>query len=146
MGKEFCKDFKELRSTRQFMERTIVFCQTYQDCSNLYLYIQSTMGKEFKHPIGLPDYHSFRIIHWGPPTDIESYIQETGRAGRDGKTAQAQLLYSKWDISFSFMEDKIASYCKNTNLCRREVLFKDFEYLFQERPVGPLCCDICAIT
>ena len=24
-----------------------------------------------------------RIIHWGPPSDVESYIQKTGRAGRD---------------------------------------------------------------
>lgn len=66
-----------------------------------------------------------RIIHWGPPSDIESYIQETGIAGRDGITALAQLLYSKQEISFSFIEDSIASYGKNTTLCRREVLFKD---------------------
>ena len=26
------------------------------------------------------------VIHWGPPTDTESYIQETGHAGKDGVT------------------------------------------------------------
>ena len=26
------------------------------------------------------------VIHWGPPTDTERYIQETGHAGKDGVT------------------------------------------------------------
>ena len=34
-----------------------------------------------------------RIIHWGPSNDVEAYIQETGRAGRDGESAEA-LLYT----------------------------------------------------
>ena len=184
---------EELRSTRHRMDRTIVFCRTYQDCSNLYLFFRSAMGKDFTNPIGLPDYPCFRlvdmftacntptlkhsilksfsdpngtlriviatiafgmgidcpdvhrIIHWGPPSDVESYIQETGRAGRDGKTVQAQLYFSKRDISFSFMEESMVSYCKNTSHCRREVLFKDFDSLSQEKPIGQLCCDICAI-
>ena len=32
------------------------------------------------------------IIHLGLPDDIESYVQETGRAGRDGSPALALLL------------------------------------------------------
>ena len=26
-----------------------------------------------------------RIIHWGPPSDVETYIQLTGRSGRSGE-------------------------------------------------------------
>ena len=29
------------------------------------------------------------IINYGPPSDIESYVQELGRAGRDGKQSEA---------------------------------------------------------
>ena len=25
-----------------------------------------------------------RVMHWGPSSDIEQYVQETGRGGRDG--------------------------------------------------------------
>ena len=33
------------------------------------------------------------IVHWSPPRLIEDYVQETGRAGRDGSTATALLVY-----------------------------------------------------
>jgi ATP-dependent DNA helicase RecQ len=37
------------------------------------------------------------VIHMDIPDSIESYFQEAGRAGRDGKTAHAVLLYSPAD-------------------------------------------------
>ncbi|KPL09352.1 MAG: recombinase RecQ [Bacteroides sp. SM23_62] len=37
------------------------------------------------------------VIHMDIPDSIESYFQEAGRAGRDGKTAHAVLLYSPSD-------------------------------------------------
>ncbi|MFO7852877.1 MAG: RecQ family ATP-dependent DNA helicase [Bacteroidota bacterium] len=39
------------------------------------------------------------VIHWDIPDSIESYFQESGRAGRDGKKAWAVQLYYDSDIS-----------------------------------------------
>jgi ATP-dependent DNA helicase RecQ len=39
------------------------------------------------------------VIHWDIPDAIESYFQETGRAGRDNKPAYAVLLFSGSDKS-----------------------------------------------
>ena len=46
------------------------------------------------------------IIHWGAPNDIESYIQETGRAGCDGSTASV-IFYSIPHPSNKFQDDTI---------------------------------------
>ncbi|NJL58750.1 MAG: RecQ family ATP-dependent DNA helicase, partial [Desulfobacteraceae bacterium] len=38
------------------------------------------------------------VAHLGMPKTIESYYQETGRAGRDGKKAEAWMIYSLADV------------------------------------------------
>ena len=55
-----------------------------------------------------------KVFHWGPPSDIESYLQETGRAGRDGAQATAILYYNKTDLRAQHIEDSVKAYCRNT--------------------------------
>lgn len=38
------------------------------------------------------------VIHFHPPINLESYLQEIGRAGRDGKNSIAIMLYANDDI------------------------------------------------
>ncbi|KAK5077008.1 hypothetical protein LTR51_002694 [Lithohypha guttulata] len=35
------------------------------------------------------------VVHYGLPRNLESFIQESGRAGRDGKAAQSLVLYTR---------------------------------------------------
>ena len=35
------------------------------------------------------------VIHWKPPNDVEEYVQETGRSGRDEERTIAVLYYGK---------------------------------------------------
>ncbi|XP_003391641.1 PREDICTED: ATP-dependent DNA helicase Q-like SIM [Amphimedon queenslandica] len=86
-----------------------------------------------------------QVIHWSPPSDIEAYIQEIGRAGRDGKMAYATLLYSKKNISLPFMDSSMVVYCRNNNTCRRDLLFRDFDYTRDEDITGCNCCDLCTM-
>ncbi|XP_019858455.1 PREDICTED: uncharacterized protein LOC100633019 [Amphimedon queenslandica] len=91
--------------------------------------------------IDCPDIH--RVIHWGPPSDCESYIQETGRTGRDGLPSNATLYYSRRDIGVMHLDKSIIDYCQNRTVCRRQVLFKDFNYDPATKPIDCKCCDLC---
>ena len=87
-----------------------------------------------------------RIIHWGPPSDVESYLQETGRAGRDGKKAVVTLYFSNLELASTTMTSEMKEYCRNKKECRRKVLLKDFDDSGAEtETVGCQCCDVCSV-
>ena len=52
------------------------------------------------------------VIHFGAPETIEDYIQQTGRAGRDGDACFATLHYGK-GLSKTVNKD-MQLYCSNT--------------------------------
>jgi len=84
----------------------------------------------------------FKVIHWGPPSDIEDYIQETGRARRNGNTSHAILYYSNKDLGYTFVEDGIKDYCHNTIECRRHNLFSKFDVYDMYGSSKPKGCDV----
>ena len=85
------------------------------------------------------------IVHLGAPSDIESYIQETGRGGRDGSLALATLLTI--GRQSRFCEQGMIRYQDNTNMCRRDMLFREVDnYEHIDMGVNCLCCDICALS
>ena len=83
-----------------------------------------------------------RVIHFGPSKNIESYAQETGRAGRNGSQAIAYLLYN--GLLLNHVELDIKSYIK-TDMCRRKTILKHFVENAAVQSILHLCCDNCAV-
>ena len=84
-----------------------------------------------------------KIIHWGPPENLDTYMQETGRAGRDGLQAHACLLYGH---ARGFVSQAMKDYGQNSSICRRTLLCESFLFSDVSSYVKPKkceCCDLC---
>ena len=92
----------------------------------------------FEMGMDCPDVH--QIYHFGPPDDVEFYIQETGRAGRNGDISYAILLKTKgWKRCVH--DDYMIVYEQH---CQRKVLFGHMEgYHSNEIVKKCLCCHVC---
>ncbi len=53
---------EEVRRKRAAMERVIVFGQTYEACTSLFLFFKSRLSKELSQPPGLQHLARFRIV------------------------------------------------------------------------------------
>ena len=83
-----------------------------------------------------------RIFHLGIPAILEEYIQETGRAGRDGEPSVAIVFPGKKLMNTS---PCALQYESNTTFCRRKLLFEKY-LLYSESDFlnvsGCFCCDV----
>ena len=102
--------------------------------SNLCLIVATTA---FGMGMDIPDIR--QVFHWGLPSSLEEYVQETGRCGRDGHSSIA-IAYMNSAVRGT--EKAILDYASNESMCRRKLLFQNF-LKFPEKVVGLECCDIC---
>lgn len=75
--------------------------------------------------IGLDIPAIYNVIQYGMPADIDQYVQESGRVGRDGTSSQACTLYHRHCNVGSSMTDEAKEFIK-LKTCRRKYLMDYF--------------------
>ena len=71
--------------------------------------------------INIPDIRV--VINYGSPSTIESFAQESGRAGRDGDPAYSILLYNGYSLGKGLTEESMYS---QVNCCKSKYLMEYF--------------------
>ncbi len=93
------------------------------------------------------------VIHRDLPPSVEAYLQESGRAGRDGLPSKAVLLWGPDDAAAvrRAAADKggqrvleLSRYAENTAVCRRAALLNLLGYEGESPSPETECCDVCS--
>jgi ATP-dependent DNA helicase RecQ len=92
------------------------------------------------------------VIHRDCAPSVEAYLQESGRAGRDGKPSKAILLWGPDDAlamrrakrdADKLRLEALLAYGRNTADCRRDALLDLLDYKGSSDKPESNCCDVC---
>ncbi len=85
-----------------------------------------------------------QVVHFGVPTDMDTYVQQLGRAGRSNSSqGHSLILYSRKQLRT--VDAEMLSYVKDMESCRRSYVAQSYQATSSSEQLGHLCCDNCAI-
>ncbi|XP_072033275.1 putative ATP-dependent DNA helicase Q1 [Amphiura filiformis] len=84
------------------------------------------------------------VVHFGSPEGTNDYLQETGRAGRQGEESVAVLMHHSKAFVIRKPSKVMKEYVANETLCRRKKQLQDFGGTGSNKPSHTYtCCDVC---
>lgn len=83
------------------------------------------------------------IVHYGLPREMDTFVQQMGRCGRDGMLSNELILFKNHKGHLKKVECELVKLAKDNNECRRNNLCK--AYAMKKANIIPIhnCCDVC---
>ena len=144
--------------------KTIIYCSRQKDCGIIFRHFICELGNSAYLPnmdkrsdhcllgmyhanawsllgmgINIPNVRY--VIHYGPPREVDDFMQEIGRGGRDGKEATSLLYYS--GMQLRKCEKSMKVYAKSTGVCLRQIILNQFEETNVPNQGTHKCCMVC---
>lgn len=81
------------------------------------------------------------VVNYGPPQEMDTFVQHVGRAGRDGSQSTHLLIFHGRQLRN--VDKDMVTYARSST-CRRACLLAAYNASVSEKQVAHLCCDVCA--
>ena len=83
------------------------------------------------------------VVHYGLPRQMDTFVQQMGRAGRDGEFSQELIIFKNHKGHLNKVESDLVKLAKDTETCRHQILCS--AYVSDKSQIQPLhnCCDVC---
>nr|CAJ38800.1 putative RecQ family DNA helicase protein [Platynereis dumerilii] len=82
------------------------------------------------------------VVHYGPPQEIDTLLQQQGRAGRSGEQAYNILFFNNRQLRN--LSPEMLHYVRNEGDCRRSLLLSYYASIPKDN-MKHRCCDICEL-
>eukprot|EP00058_Branchiostoma_floridae_P000817 XP_002586305.1 hypothetical protein BRAFLDRAFT_82911 [Branchiostoma floridae] len=82
------------------------------------------------------------VVNFGPPQELDTLLQQQGRAGRGGSQAHHLLIFNNRQLRN--LDVEMLVYVRNEdNVCRRQLLLSHYGSCCDDGRIRHACCDVC---
>jgi len=96
--------------------------------------------------MGVNFHNVHNIVHYNIPRQMDTFVQQMGRGGRDGHISDELILFKTHKGHLNKCENDLIRLAKDDTKCKHELLCSS--YLITHKTISPChnCCDVCEKT